>query len=66
MPTDQADLPKGKVKEEKLECSPPFDKLRTVSKVEPLGEPFKSVCQDKSQVKLKLDTTAKLSPSGQV
>jgi len=27
--------------EKNLECSPSFDKLRTVSKVEPLGEPCK-------------------------
>ena len=77
-----------------LECSPSFDKLRTVtvrlrslslskvegSKVEPLGEPYKVGClfpakggdpADKKfsagsigQVKLKLDTPARLFPSG--
>jgi hypothetical protein len=35
-------LLKNPFEEEVLECSPPFGKLRTVSKVEPLGEPFES------------------------
>jgi hypothetical protein len=49
---DQADLSRGKVKEDELECSP-------------LGGPFgESLYSDKFQVKLKLDTPAKLSPSG--
>jgi hypothetical protein len=58
----------------KLECSPSFDRLRTVSKVEPLGGPGSSFSyfsagrdrdEEKSsagsirQVKLKLDTPEK-------
>jgi hypothetical protein len=35
-------LLKKAFEKEILECSPSFGKLRTVSKVEPLGEPFES------------------------
>gem|GEM_PF-4325782 len=40
-----------------MECSPSFDKLRTMSKVESLGELNRSLlCYNRLQVKLKLDT----------